>query len=200
MKDQCRPNTWSCQTRPTSAIVRWRSQCVKKKNRFRMTQSSSSIKSLLVNDYVTSLHQRLFRQTTITISTVSTATELQQYLPTTILPHQQELSYYVHVFHSQSLLFLFGFLFFPCWWVGGYYLKLEQTQKCDAIEERVVHPSLLANGKTCCKTLPPLPCMTSVHEYYLESTFYKWNRIMSVISIILLVIFTFLLFWHLLKD
>lgn len=197
---KCRPNTWTCQDKrvPITAPSRWHSQYKKKKNRSRTTtRSSSSLKSLLVNDYVASLHQRLFRQTIITISTVSTIEPQQQSSPTTrVLGPQQPP--HVHVFHTQSLLFIFGFLFFPCWWVGGFYLKLEYALEEKQDEEMAVHSSLLANGKTYCKTLPSSP-YEPVIEYYLASTFYKWNRIMSIMSILLLVFMIILLIWYFLK-
>lgn len=67
------------------------------------------------------------------------------------------------VFHAQSLLFLFGFLFFPCWWIGAFCIDYDTTS-CSSYTHRwqrattsaatatlrrpsTVHPSMIANGR-----------------------------------------------------
>ena len=68
------------------------------------------------------------------------------------------------VFHQQSVLFLFGFLFFPCWWIGAIFYKHERIENNNNDADKTyqddqgqrrnttitmvpVHPSLLANGR-----------------------------------------------------
>ena len=68
------------------------------------------------------------------------------------------------VFHQQSVLFLFGFLFFPCWWIGALFYKHDKIENNNNDADRIyqddqgqrrnttltmvpVHPSLLANGR-----------------------------------------------------
>ncbi|CDH58344.1 predicted protein [Lichtheimia corymbifera JMRC:FSU:9682] len=69
----------------------------------------------------------------------------------------------IPVFHTQSLLFLFGFLFFPCWWVGAFLLRKQPQQQSSLLPTKEgyqaqynlisVHPSLLANGRVSSRML-----------------------------------------------
>lgn len=103
------------------------------------------------------------------------------------------------VFHSQSLLFLFGFLFFPCWWIGGYYVKCVTND----IETTtiIIHPSMIANGKTSSRLfqLPHYADMDSKSSSSFDEIlfFYKWNRCMSIFSIFLVLIVISMLVWYL---
>jgi hypothetical protein len=106
---------------------------------------------------------------------------------TTTLNHID--NYGNNIFHTQSLLFLFGFLFFPCWWIGGYCLKIEVRD----IESITVHPSMLANGKTCSRMLWLSNGKDEMNEIQL---FYRWNRCMSFVSIGLMFIMTSLIIWY----
>ncbi|KAI7868707.1 hypothetical protein BDF14DRAFT_1789986 [Spinellus fusiger] len=69
----------------------------------------------------------------------------------------------IPVFHTQSILFLFGFICFPCWWVAAFLLEVEKIKKekqpTDAYTTLrppnvlVVHPSMIANGRTTSRVL-----------------------------------------------
>ncbi|KAI8069780.1 uncharacterized protein B0P05DRAFT_589238 [Gilbertella persicaria] len=124
-----------------------------------------------------------------TIATISTFTSTAN----TYLVYTSPLS--DPVFHSQSLLFLFGFLFFPCWWIGGFYLKMEPIPCVDMEQSVIVHPSLIANGKTSSHVLQSV---VIVHANKTDSIrfFYRWNRHMSFVSIGLLMIMLGLLIWY----
>lgn len=116
-------------------------------------------------------------QRRLTVATISTLTS-----ETTILA--DESHHDQSIFHTQSLLFLFGFLYFPCWWIGGYYLKVDLPDL-----ERPIHPSLLANGKTTSRLL--------WHDISTDNLlFYHWNRCMSLVSILLLILETSLIIWY----
>ncbi|KAI8374383.1 uncharacterized protein BYT42DRAFT_402389 [Radiomyces spectabilis] len=72
---------------------------------------------------------KLFRQTMMTISSLSNTTR-----PSSLSSAKYPLpptSTHVPVFHTQSMLFLFGFLFFPCWWIGAFLIKEEKDEEDD---------------------------------------------------------------------
>lgn len=68
-------------------------------------------------------------------------------------------------FHTQSLLFLFGFLFFPCWWLGWYL-----------------------------STDPP-PCCVATSLYHDIYCYSQFNRCLSFVSFVLFFIILGLLIW-----
>ncbi|KAI7900758.1 uncharacterized protein BX663DRAFT_562815 [Cokeromyces recurvatus] len=114
-----------------------------------------------------------------------------------------------YIFHTQSLLFLFGFLFFPCWWIGGYFIKMDNShhdleKKTSHDDNSVyVHSSLLANGKTTTKKLVWIPSSSSPTSHLYQSNyndlFYKGNRMMSIISIGLVIVILSLFLWYFLE-
>ncbi|KAI7854878.1 hypothetical protein BDC45DRAFT_507140 [Circinella umbellata] len=111
-----------------------------------------------------------------TISSATESTEAPHSTRTTLSfvgdfasshPHDNQ-NQIPHVFHQQSVLFLFGFLFFPCWWIGALLYKHEkkrnnndnnkiyqnnQQQRNTTISMIPVHPSLLANGRISSRIL-----------------------------------------------
>jgi hypothetical protein len=124
-----------------------------------------------------------------TLATISTLTSVASQTPAVV--YQQPII--LPTFHQQSLLFLFGFLFFPCWWVGGYVLRVAQTD--EEKQTMVVHPSLLANGKTSSRLFwLPSPSNPQVPTYI--STYCNWNRIMAKASIGLVLVVISLLIWY----
>ncbi|KAI9011927.1 hypothetical protein CLU79DRAFT_839210 [Phycomyces nitens] len=148
----------------------------------------------------------------------------------------------IPVFHAQSLLFLFGFVLFPCWWIGAFLLENEEeelkkldngtnttTSPISPIHPPtllVVHPSMLANGRTASRLLwldepgtPDRPVVArtvssttlvqSKSQYsrsqqfiwrsqYLKelAMFQRWNRIMSFVSIALIATVVAMLLWY----
>ncbi|OAD72280.1 hypothetical protein PHYBLDRAFT_146484 [Phycomyces blakesleeanus NRRL 1555(-)] len=158
----------------------------------------------------------------------------------------------IPVFHVQSLMFLFGFLFFPCWWIGGFLVgsKTEEIKRLVNVTNTntntntnattspttspiyplptllVVHPSMLANGRTASRLLwldepgtPDRPVVArtvssttlvpSKSQYsrsqefiwrsqYLKelSMFRRWNRIMSFISLALIGVVVAMILWY----
>lgn len=185
-----RPNTWNTvsptkKTPSISTVKRWKSQQKKRASR----------SSTITNN----------RHTITTVSTLTFSSKNSLHWQHNYQQNQQE-QYVQHqhlhsVFHTQSLLFLFGFLFFPFWWIGGYYSTCIRYFNTD-IETTtiVIHPSMIANGKTSSK-LFQLPHNfsrikedSSVDEILF---FYKWNRYMSIFSIFLLLLVISMLIWYL---
>ncbi|KAI9499168.1 hypothetical protein BDB00DRAFT_221436 [Zychaea mexicana] len=106
-----------------------------------------------------------------TISSASASSTARNSIPTTVsfvglVSSHNDYLHHPPVFHTQSLLFLFGFLFFPCWWIGAFCCYQQQPQKvnntldgcrqqqCYQQQQKQhyqtmipVHPSLLANGR-----------------------------------------------------
>jgi hypothetical protein len=217
-----RPSTWTCHQRlslgrhhtVSPRLTRWCSQHSKRRQR-RSTKSSSGYHT---EDDLLSQHYPCIDTKRQTIATISTNTNsdtatLNHHTittaATTINHHRYHHYPPASVFHTQSLLFLFGFLFFPCWWVGGYYIKVAQESKDPMdIEEKkmmTVHPSLLANGKTSSRLFwvpPPLPPPSTKTIILNQDTiifFYKWNRFMSLISVGLTFCIIGLLIWYCVK-
>ncbi|KAJ8653421.1 hypothetical protein O0I10_010967 [Lichtheimia ornata] len=105
----------------------------------------------------------------VTISSSSSSENTMQHqlsieIPATYLSSSSPAcSSPVPVFHTQSLLFLFGFLFFPCWWVGAFLLRKQPQQQPSLLPTKEgyqahynlisVHPSLLANGRISSRVL-----------------------------------------------
>ena len=119
------------------------------------------------------------------------------------------------VFHTQSLLFLFGFLFLPCWWIGAFWYPhgiSPEPGVSPAMDEEgvvpsliVVHPSMFANGRAVSHVLispaPPIKKPSRNYDHLLalerESRMYhRWNRIMSVASIGILATVISMLAWY----
>lgn len=177
-----RRQTWTCQPRHQTSlnVFRWNSLHQKKRQRI----------SKKITPY-----ESYARRTTI--STFTNSTEYYSFSEKSTLVDQpiQRPS----ILNAQSLLFLFGFLFFPCWWIGGYYLK----KPCEEDEEQrwvTVHPSLLANGQTSSKILW-LANIQSVKRQEIDELllFYRWNRLMSLVSIGFLVLISGLFIWYFVK-
>lgn len=103
------------------------------------------------------------RPVTISSSSSSNNTMHQQLsieIPATYLPSTSPSLSPIPVFHTQSLLFLFGFLFFPCWWIGAFLRRQPQPPLSPTKEGYQaqyslisVHPSLLANGRVSSRML-----------------------------------------------
>ena len=136
------------------------------------------------------------RQTIATISTLSSHTNSEA----TLVHFHQAVAPGQDIFHTQSLLFLFGFLFFPCWWVGGFYLKVNNVSalpELDVEKRMTMHSPLIANGRTASRILLRLPAASS--DSLLMDTkqlFHVWNRLMSVVSIGLTLLMIGLLVWY----
>lgn len=185
-----RPNTWNAvsPTKKTPSISRVKRSKSQQKKR-------ASRSSTITNN----------RHTITTISTLTFSSKNSLHWQHNYQQNQQE-QYEKHqhlhsVFHTQSLLFLFGFLFFPFWWIGGYYSTCIRSFNTD-IETTtiIIHPSMIANGKTSSK-LFQLPHNfsrmkedSSIDEILF---FYKWNRYMSIFSIFLLLLVISMLIWYL---
>lgn len=197
LKKKTRPSTWTttCHRRRytiSPRVSRWVSQHNNQQQQIR----ASRLTMATISSLTTSTNDS---DTIVAIPTTSTTTT------TTGHPHRP----YYHnterpIFHTQSLLFLFGFLYFPCWWIGGYYLKVVVVVKEDVVEEEIadlerrpVHSSLLANGKTTSRHLlyywPPQVQNGEMDDRLL---FYHWNRCMSLVSIVLLILETSLIIWY----
>lgn len=190
-----RPSTWNCHSTRLSNIrhytisPRVSKWCEEHNKRQRLSVKSSNNGSFLPHPFNK-------RQTIATISTLTTHTNSD----TTTLNNTTVMNDHIcnveeNIFHIQSTLFLFGFLCFPCWWVGGYYLQIDQDgMNFEEKQVMTVHPSLLANGKTCSKIL----WIPVVHELNTDTAtlFYKWNRLMSLVSIALILFILSLLVWY----
>lgn len=184
-----RPNTWNVvsptkKTSSISRVKRWKSQQKKRASR----------SSTITNN----------RHTITTISTLTFSNKNSIHWQHTYQQHQQE-NYEQHqrlhiVFHTQSLLFLFGFLFFPCWWIGGYYSNCTRSFNTDIeIATIIIHPSMIANGKTSSRffQLPHNFSRMKEDSSFDEILFfYKWNRYMSIFSIFLLLLVVSMLIWY----
>ncbi|KAI9478793.1 MAG: hypothetical protein EXX96DRAFT_260437 [Benjaminiella poitrasii] len=174
-------------------------------------------------------HAAPFRQTRVTISTLTSSSNSscattkhssistfknKDMLQLVCPPEEQDPICDDHIFHTQSLLFLFGFLFFPCWWVGGYFLKAEDIF-CESLTDNddlekndiylmTVHSSLLANGKASSKVFQfpfsnssqALGNLSRYQSSNYRALFYKWNRIMSIVSIGLVMVIISLFLWY----
>ncbi|CAO3638398.1 unnamed protein product [Cunninghamella blakesleeana] len=101
----------------------------------------------------------------------------------------------IPTFHTQSILFLFGFLFCPCWWLG-WYLGSKKYKFNNQI-----HPP----PSTSSSSSP------SNHHLYDESYFHLWsstsyyheiqcyskfNRMLSIVSFFLIFIIIALFVWY----
>ncbi|KAI9320433.1 hypothetical protein BX666DRAFT_1908054, partial [Dichotomocladium elegans] len=72
-----------------------------------------------------------------TISSATTTTQQSMhpatFLPKLTIPMTPQLPLWSvrspPVFHAQSLMFVFGFLFFPCWWIGAFYIGNSSSVK-----------------------------------------------------------------------
>lgn len=167
-----RPSTWTCHTKRLSTrhtisprVSKWCQE--------RMSTKSSNDATF-----------QFFHQRQTTISTLTTHSEAV----TPFLAPQN------NIFHVQSVLFLFGFLWFPCWWIAAYWFKIE-PDRLNREEKQVVmiHPSLLANGKTCSKSFWVTPVQEKVGTVEL---FYRWNKVMSLASVGLVVCVVSLVVWY----
>ncbi|KAI9278694.1 hypothetical protein BDA99DRAFT_578346 [Phascolomyces articulosus] len=140
------------------------------------TSSSSSIKKRQQRQSPTSppaVFSALFERAA-TISSATASTTARHSIPTTLsfvglVPshlgsHPNDENGYPPVFHTQSLLFLFGFIFFPCWWIGAFCqtqqekeeearYQEQKQQKHSTLTMMPVHPSLLANGRLSSRIL-----------------------------------------------
>jgi hypothetical protein len=195
-----RRSTWTCNPKryssySTNRIMRWRSQHYRKR-----IASQSSM--LLPQEDSIPLHQQILRHTMITISTLTSTTCSRTHCSR--LQTATDEGYHGErvqdcIFHLQSLLFLFGFLFFPCWWIGGYCIKLNCPNDLEAAPKSrlTVHPSLLANGRTASRFFIELSVNeTANHDMSFVPLFYKWNRRMSLVSIVLVMLVIGLLVWY----
>jgi hypothetical protein len=193
-------STWTCNPKRYSSysanrIMRWRSQHYRKR-----TTSQSSL--LSPQQVSIPLHHQILRNTMITISTLTSTTCSRAHCSR--IQTQTNEDFYGEqipdsIFHIQSLLFLFGFLFFPCWWIGGYYIKVDSSSDVEASPKSriTVHPSLLANGRTASRFFVELPVIEAAnHNVAFVPWFYKWNRRMSLVSIILVMLVIGLLVWY----
>ncbi|KAI9259308.1 hypothetical protein BY458DRAFT_517429 [Sporodiniella umbellata] len=88
---------------------------------------------------------------------------------------------------TQGWLFLFGFLCFPCWWIGGYRLSKPQPV--------IVHPSVLANGHTATLFLSELE-EDQLSISHLSVFFYRWNRYMAWVSLAYVLAIVGLFIWY----
>lgn len=186
-----RPSTWNPastankRTNSISRVKRWQSQQRKRASRSSITTHSN-------------------RHTITTISTLTFSNknsilhwQCHQGRDTQDPSHPNQ---HLHsVFHTQSLLFLFGFLFFPCWWIGGFYIKVVTND----IETTtiIIHPSMIANGKTSSRLfqLPQHADIGSLSSSSFDEIlfFYRWNRCMSIFSIFLVLVVISMLIWYL---
>lgn len=195
-----RPNTWACHPKryssySTNKIMRWSSQHYRK----RTTSQSSLLPSPVAS---IPLHQQILRHTMLTISTLTSTTCSRTHCS---FPKRarEELVCGERtpdtIFHVQSLLFLFGFLFFPCWWIGGYYIKPVYLNDVEGSPKGriTVHPSLLANGRTASRFFVELSAVEAAnHDVTFMYSFYRWNRRMSLVSIALVMLVIGLLVWY----
>ncbi|KAI8144707.1 hypothetical protein BJV82DRAFT_56653 [Fennellomyces sp. T-0311] len=106
------------------------------------------------------------------------------------------------VFHAQSLLFLFGFLFFPCWWIGAFCHYEEKPAKDRPQTVMPVHPSLLANGRIASRILW-MPQHDEEKQEKRKSLFEQeramyrlWNKYMSFASLALVALVVAMLVWY----
>lgn len=154
---------------------------------------------------------RALRRSTIS-SSLSSPSPSWRFL-STVKPPARDSFRPLPVFHTQSLLFLFGFLFFPCWWIGGFWLAPGKTKKkskhndvlplaakSPACSYRPVHSSLIANGRVFRRWLVmPLhqPSASTIDPAVQEQeTYRRWNRYMSFVSLFLLAIVIAMLIWY----
>ncbi|KAG2229032.1 hypothetical protein BDF21DRAFT_430369 [Thamnidium elegans] len=167
-----RPSTWTCHTKRLST----RHTISPRVSKWCQRMSTKSI-----NDATF----QFFHQRQTTISTLTTHSEAV----TPFLAPQNN-----NIFHVQSILFLFGFLWFPCWWVAAYWFKIE-PDRLNREEKQVVmiHPSLLANGKTCSKSFWVSPVQ---EKFGTVELFYRWNKVMSLVSVGLVVCIVCLVIWY----
>lgn len=182
-----RPSTWHnarlsnvCHYTISPRVSRW---CEEHNKRQRNSVKSSNDGSFILQQYN--------RQTMATISTLTTYTHSDGTTLNNVPLNQVE----TNIFHLQSTLFLLGFICFPCWWVGGYYLEISQDRiNLEEKQVMAVHPSLLANGKTCSKTL----WISVTHDLETDTMFlfHRWNRVMSLVSVGLIIFISSLLIWY----
>ncbi|KAI8390130.1 hypothetical protein BD560DRAFT_429929 [Blakeslea trispora] len=167
-----RPNTWTCCMHTQASVHPWKHYSVE-------YQYKSSYSA---------------RQTITTISTLTSTSTMTYHLYQR--PEKEP------IIHVQSMLFLFGFLFFPCWWIGGFCLTIDPTLLEEDLEKSImVHPSLLANGKTASRILESVAVASKPKRAEQNSVyiFYQWNRYMSMASIGILMVVVGLLIWYLVQ-
>ncbi|ORY97319.1 hypothetical protein BCR43DRAFT_513744 [Syncephalastrum racemosum] len=105
-----------------------------------------------------------------------------------------------NIFSRQSLLFLFGFLFFPCWWIGAFWVHSTPPKDVRQSSAMAVHPSLLANGRVASRLFLLLPDeeehVIPADWYTEQQMFRRWNRYMSFASVPLLAVILSMLSWY----
>ncbi|KAI8994852.1 hypothetical protein BDB01DRAFT_872346 [Pilobolus umbonatus] len=194
-------STWNCRrnSRRTSGVssrrssrrvVSWKPHPQSKKKRVSSISKKSSIS---VN----------IRRTIATISSLTSSLS-QNDIDHLIRFHKITAfeNHQIIVFHTQSILFVFGFLFFPCWWIGGFCMHPVIEHDIEKLKDKstlmVVHPSLLANSRTSSRLI----CLMD-NEHYIQNahyhsilSFHRWNRIMTFVSFGLIVIFIVLIVWY----
>ncbi|KAI9305966.1 hypothetical protein BJ944DRAFT_264309 [Cunninghamella echinulata] len=90
----------------------------------------------------------------------------------------------IPTFHTQSLLFLFGFLFFPCWWIGWYLGSKYRHHHNNQVYQ---YPPQYENNVH----------MWSSDSFYNEIQCYsKFNRILSIVSFFLILFIIALIVWY----
>lgn len=182
----------------------------------------------------------LFRRALPTISSVTRSTTSSIFTVTGLVsqyPHSRKSVFDASpgiasplpsppVFHTQSLLFLFGFLFFPCWWIGAFcidennattnlckYIRLCKRQQHPALSAppkppSTVHPSMIANGRASPQLWAVLRKKNQIQEQQQmlasepeswrreRELFRSWNRYLSFMSLILVAVIIAMLVWY----
>lgn len=157
------------------------------------SSSSSNNNSNGMNAHTRPAQDRRWTIATISSTSISPpATAIYQCDP--------ELGESPNIFSRQSLLFLFGFLFFPCWWIGAFCTHVTPPKNVRQSSAMAVHPSLLANGRVASRLFLLLPDeeehVVPAAWYSEQEMFRRWNRYMSFASVPLLAIILSMLSWY----
>ncbi|KAI9351887.1 hypothetical protein BD770DRAFT_393549 [Pilaira anomala] len=201
-----RPSTWTAgigYPSITKRFSRYKTSVRNSNNSSTKWTDQSRVLSMKSNDYHHHHHHHLQENHRIrhTIGTISTLTT-QACSDITTLKTRTTKRSVENIFHTQSTLFLFGFLWFPCWWVGGYWLKIEVNRlNLEERQQMSIHPSLLANGKMCSRILWVSNNTTTTAEEVCEEEdtvelFHRWNQVMSYVSVVLILLIVSLLVWY----
>lgn len=194
-----RPSTWTAgigYPSNTKRVSRYKCSPRISNNSSTKWTDQSRVLSMKSNDY--HHHHQENHRIRHTIGTISTLTTQACSDIATLKTRTMGRKRIENIFHTQSTLFLFGFLWFPCWWVGGYWLKVELNRlNLEEKQQMSIHPSLLANGKMCSRIL--WVSNTAAEEVWEENTvelFHRWNQVMSYVSVVLILLIVSLLVWY----
>ncbi|KAH8548369.1 hypothetical protein BGW37DRAFT_506918 [Umbelopsis sp. PMI_123] len=103
----------------------------------------------------------------------------------------------------QTVLFLFGFLAFPCWWIGAFASSDPKILKEYNLRSNIDNRDHLNYGTTS-RHIPPSDCPVTIpiqpqriaSKPTMKRNFQQLNRVMTVVSFVVVLLVAGLLIWY----